>query len=152
MTETGDIEKRTLTIKRTFDAPRQLAWDAWTQPGHIANWWGPPGMKVNIKAHDFRVGGEWKYTMDMPDGNEFITFGVYSRIVEPELLETSANFIPMTEGVIMIAQFLEAGDKTEFVFKVIHPTEEYCRQQEDMGFFNGWGSSFKRLNEYLSSL
>ena len=151
MNKTNDIEKRTLTLTRTFDAPRQLVWDAWTQPEHIAKWWGPRGMKTNIKKHDFKVGGDWEFVMPMPDGKEFISYGTYSQIEAPELLETSANFIPMTEGVTLVASFSEAGDQTDFVFKVIHPTEEYCKQQEEMGFYNGWGSVFEGLNAYLQS-
>lgn len=152
MDQVNEIEKRTLTLKRTFDAPRKLVWEAWTQPEHIANWWGPPGMKTKVKKHDFTIGGAWQYTMTMPDGNDFVAHGVYSEIKAPELIETSANFIPMTEGVTIVAHFIDANEKTEFVFKVIHPTEEYCKQQEDMGFYNGWGSTFDRLNEYLANL
>lgn len=152
MKEVNELEKRTLTIKRTFDAPRKLVWEAWTKPEHIANWWGPRGMKTNIKRHDFRVGGEWEYTMPMPDGNEFVSYGKYSRIDIPELIETSADFIPMTEGVTIIASFIDAGEQTEFVFRVIHPTEEYCKQQEKMGFYNGWGSVFEGLNAYLAKV
>lgn len=109
-------------------------------------------MKTNIKRHDFRVGGEWEYTMPMPDGNEFVSYGKYSRIDIPELIETSADFIPMTEGVTIIASFIDAGEQTEFVFRVIHPTEEYCKQQEKMGFYNGWGSVFEGLNAYLAKV
>jgi len=57
----------------------------------------------------------------------------------------------MTEGVTLVCQFLDDGNKTKFVFKVIHPTEEYCKQQEKMGFYNGWASTFERLNEYISN-
>ena len=149
MNQISDLDKRTLTIERTFDAPRQLVWDAWTQAEHIVNWWGPPGMKTHVKKHEFKEGGEWEYTMKMPDGNDFISFGKYLRIDAPELLETTANFLPMTEGVTLQAFFEEAGEQTEFTFKVIHPTEAYCKQQEEMGAMNGWGSVFERLNLYL---
>lgn len=152
MSEVNDIEKRTLTITRTFSAPRSLVWEAWTQPEHIANWWGPKGMKTEVKKHDFREGGEWLFTMMMPNGNEFITNGVYSRIIVMELIESSADFKPMTEGVTIVAEFSDAGEKTDFVFKVIHPTEEYCKQQEAMGFMNGWGSVFDGLSAYVGEL
>lgn len=148
----NDLEKRTLTLERTFDAPLNLVWTAWTQPEHIAKWWGPKGMPVNVIRHEFKINGEWRYSMQMPSGGEFISCGVYSNIVEKELIETSANFYPMTEGVDMVMQFETQGDKTHFTFKVIHPTEEYCKQQEDMGFYNGWGSVFEGLNTYVSSL
>ena len=152
MNDINEIEKRTLTIKRTLNAPRKLVWEAWTQPDHIANWWGPRGMTTKIKKHDFSVGGEWEYTMTMPDGKDFISEGIYSKIKVLELIETSANFIPMTEGVTLVANFIDANENTEFVFKVIHPTEAYCKQQEEMGFMNGWGSVFNELESYLNKL
>ena len=145
----NDTSNRTLSLKRTFNAPIKLVWEAWTQPEHIALWWGPKGMNTKVIEHDFRVGGKWKYIMLMPDGKEFIADGVYSEIVELQKIVTTANFKPMTEGVEMHALFEENGDKTNFTFHVVHPTEEYCKQQEEMGFYNGWGSVFNRLDESL---
>lgn len=142
-------KNRTLTIIRTFDAPLELVWEAWTQPEHIAMWWGPKGMETKVIEHDFKVGGKWHYTMTMPDGNEFGADGVYSQIVELEKIFSSANFRPMTEGVEIQAIFERSGEQTNFTFNVVHPTEEYCRQQEQMGFMNGWGSVFDRLDEHL---
>ena len=152
MNEVNEIEKRTLTIKRTLNAPRKLVWEAWTQPEQIALWWGPKGMDTKVVEHDFRVGGKWKYTMEMPDGNEFISEGEYLVIVKFEKIFSSANFKPMTEGVEIQALFEENGDKTNFTFNVVHPTEEYCKQQEKMGFMNGWGSVFDGLENYLNTL
>ncbi len=152
MGDLNEIEARTLTIKRTFDAPRKLVWEAWTQPEHIALWWGPNGMKTHINQHDFRVGGEWEFIMKMPDDKDFISHGRYSKIERLELIQTSANFIPMTEGVTLEAIFIDANEQTEFVFKVIHPTEEYCKQQEEMGFYNGWGTVFEGLTNYIGEL
>ena len=109
-------------------------------------------MEIKVVGHDFKVGGKWKYTMEMPDGSEFISNGVYSVIVEFEKIFSSANFKPMTEGVEIQALFEENGDQTNFTFNCVHPTEEYCKQQEQMGFYNGWGSSFDRLETYVNAL
>ncbi|MEM9329240.1 MAG: SRPBCC domain-containing protein [Bacteroidota bacterium] len=152
MNQTSDIERRTLTLNRLFDAPRDLVWAAWTESEHIAHWWGPAGMKTKIKKHDFTEGGEWEYTLQMPNGQDFISYGTYSKITPRERIETTANFIPMTEGVTLIALFEDDGDQTAFTFKVIHPTEAYCKQQEEMGFYNGWGSVFEGLNTYLGTI
>ena len=146
----SNAENRTVTIKRTLKAPIKLVWEAWTQSHHIANWWGPPGITLDVVEHDFRVGGKWKYTMIMPDGKEFVTEGVYSEIVEFKKIVSSADFKPMTEGVEIQAIFEENGDNTEFTFNIVHPTEEYCKQQTDMGILNGWGSVFNRLEELLA--
>ena len=145
------IANRTLTIERTFNAPVQLVWDAWTKPEHLVNWWGPKGMKTRVETHDLREGGAWKFIMKMPDGNDFIAEGVYEVIEAPNRLVTSANFRPMTEGVRLEVLLEAEGDRTRFTFNVLHPTEEYCKQQEAMGFYNGWGSTFDRLEELLTS-
>ena len=148
MSNTND-PNRTLTLERTFKAPIKLVWEAWTQPEHIAQWWGPKGMETKVIEHNFSVGGQWKYIMAMPDGSEFIAEGVYSEIIAFEKIISSADFKPMTEGVEIQALFEENGDETKFTFNVVHATEEYCKQQEQMGFYNGWGSVFDRLDEFL---
>lgn len=145
----SDASNRTLTLERTFDAPIHLVWEAWTQPEHIAMWWGAKGMTINVVEHDFRVGGQWKYVMPMPDGSEFVSDGEYKEIVEHKKIVTLANMKPMTVGVEIHASFEADGDKTKFTFSVLHDTAEYCQQQEQMGFYNGWGSAFERLNGHL---
>lgn len=145
----SDLSNRTLTLERTFDAPIALVWEAWTQPEHIAQWWGPKGMQTKVIEHEFKPGGKWKFAMETPDGKEFITEGVYSEIVEPHKIVSSADFKPMTEGVELHVLFEAVGDQTKFTFSVIHATEEYCKQQEEMGFYNGWGSVFDNLEEFL---
>lgn len=141
---------RTLTIKKTFSAPIQLVWEAWSKPEHIPQWWGPKGMRIKVVAHDFWEGGQWKYIMVMPDGREFTSEGTYTEIDKPNKIITSADFKPMTAGVILQALFEENGEHTNFTFNVIHPSEEYKKQQEEMGFYNGWGSVFDRLEAFLS--
>ena len=107
-------------------------------------------METKVIEHDFAVGGNWKYSMQMPDGNEFIAEGVYSEIIPLKKIITSADFKPMTEGVELQILLEAEGDHTIFTFNVVHPTEEYCKQQFDMGFMNGWGSVFDRLEELLA--
>ncbi|WP_436515580.1 SRPBCC family protein [Ekhidna sp. To15] len=142
---------KTITINRLFDAPIDLVWEAWTQADHIIKWWGPDGIETKIIHHHFEVGGTWKYIMAMPGGKDFIAEGKYLEIDPPNKLVTSANFLPMTEGVIMEVYLeSESENKTEFTFKVIHETEEYKLQQEKMGVYNGWGSVFERLADFLA--
>ncbi|MCG8329769.1 MAG: SRPBCC domain-containing protein [Chitinophagales bacterium] len=145
----NDLNSRTVTIERTFNASLELVWEAWTKPEHIAHWWGPKGMDVKVEEHNFIVGGTWKYTMLMPDGNEFISEGEYIEIEEGRKIVTTANFLPMTENVELHMLFEAKGEQTQFTFLVVHPTEEYRIQQEKMGIYNGWGSAFDRLEAFL---
>jgi len=149
MENPNDLSKRILTIRRTFNVPVATVWEAWTKPEHIVQWWAPKGMSVKVIHHEFRPGGAWKYVMPMPDGSEFISEGVYTEIVEFTKIVSSASFRPMTEEVVLQTVFEQEGDRTHFVFSVIHPTEEYCRQQEKMGFYNGWGSALDRLEKFM---
>ncbi len=145
------MKNRTITIQKTFEAPIQLVWEAWTEPEHIAKWWSPKGMETKVVEHEFKVGGKWTYVMPMPNGQKFIADGVYTDIVELVKIFSSANFKPMTEGVEIQSIFEKYGDKTNFTFNAIHPTEEYKIQQEKMGILNGWGSVFTRLDEFLKT-
>ena len=88
----------------------------------------------------------------MPDGNVFISEGKYLEIEPNKKIVTTADFRPMTEGVELHASFEADGDKTIFTFSVVHPTEDYAKQQEKMGFYNGWGSAFERMETLLSNL
>lgn len=141
----------TTTIKRTFNAPINLVWDAWTQPEHISEWWSPKGINTKVIHHNFKVGGKWKYIMPMPNGQEFIAEGEYKEIVKFQKIISSANFKPMTEGVEIQSLFKENGSKTDFTFNVVHQTEDYKIQQEKMGVMNGWGSVFDRLETLLKT-
>lgn len=144
-----NITERTLTITRTVPAPVQAVWDAWSSPEHIAQWWGPEGMQVNIAKHDFRIGGQWRYTMEMPDGNTFVSDGTYADIIPNKKLVSSADFRPMTIGVVLEVLFKEDGRNTHMEFHVLHPTAAYCKQQEGMGFYKGWDAAFDRLERFL---
>ncbi len=145
------MNNRTITMKRTFNAPLALVWEAWTQAEHIAEWWSPKGVRTKVVTHEFKVGGQWKYIMPMPNGQEFIAEGTYTEIIEFKKIVSSANFRPMTEGVEIQSLFEPNGEKTDFTFHVIHPTEAYKIQQEKMGILNGWGSVFDRLDVLLKS-
>ena len=152
MNNGSNKKNRTLSIEKVFDATIETVWEAWTNPDHVIKWWAPPGMKIEIIEHNFKVGGKWKYSMPMPDGNLFISEGTYLAIEPPKRIVTTADFKPMTEGVELHVSFEAEGDKTRFTFSVVHETEDYARQQEKMGFYNGWGSAFKRMEIVLKSL
>lgn len=149
MVDEGDFFKRTVTIEKLLNAPIELVWEAWSIPEHIVKWWNPKGSQTTIEEHEFKVGGKWKYSMLMPNGRPFVAKGEYLEIVHHKHIFSKADFKPMTQGVEIQSLFKAIGEKTEFIFNVIHPTEEYKIQQERMGIQNGWGSVFNRLEEFL---
>lgn len=146
----NSAKNNTLTIEKTFAVALEKVWNAWIQPEAIAKWWAPKGVALTILEHDFKVGGKWKYAMPMPNGTEFISEGTYLEIIEHEKIVTTANFKPMTEGVELHVKLSGDAEQTQFTFSVVHPTPKYCKQQEQMGFYNGWGSAFGRLENLLT--
>ena len=152
MISESDFLRRTITIKRIINAHIELVWEAWTNPEHIAKWWNPSGSETKIEKHEFEVGGMWKYTMLMSNGKSFIAEGTYTEIINLKHIFSQAHFKPMTQGIEIQSIFKAIGNKTEFCFNVIHPTEEYKEQQEKMAVQNGWGSVFTRLEEFLTEI
>ncbi|HTU25549.1 MAG TPA: SRPBCC domain-containing protein [Pirellulales bacterium] len=76
--------ERSLIISREFDAPRELVWEAWTNPEHVKNWWGPNGFSTTTEVMDVRPGGHWKHTMHGPDGANYPNHSVFREVVKPE--------------------------------------------------------------------
>ena len=81
-----------LTLTRTFDAPRDLVWKAWTDPKFVAQWWGPKDFTIPVCNMDFRVGGKFLLCMRGPNGWEGWTGGEYHEIVPQEKIVFSMYF------------------------------------------------------------
>ena len=62
---------RTMVTARTIDAPRDLVFEAWTDPIHIARWFGPTGFTTTVHEMDVRPGGIWRFIMHGPDGTDY---------------------------------------------------------------------------------
>jgi uncharacterized protein YndB with AHSA1/START domain len=84
-------------ITRSFDAPREQVFRAWTEPDEVAAWYGPahfdtPRDRVRI---DPRVGGRWELTMVRRDtGAEFAIGYEIVKLVEPELIVLRSDPMP----------------------------------------------------------
>ena len=80
----GDSAGREILLSRTFDAPRELVWQAMTDPQHVIHWWGPRGFTTTIETMDVRPGGVWSHIMRGPDGTEYQNHSVFTEVVKPE--------------------------------------------------------------------
>jgi uncharacterized protein YndB with AHSA1/START domain len=83
-TTVESASEREIVIARTFDAPRELVWELWTKPEHIARWWGPQGFTTSIEEFDLRTGGRFKHVMRGPDGTAYPNLSVFREIVPLE--------------------------------------------------------------------
>lgn len=79
-----NLEDRQIIVNRTFDAPRELVFNTWTDPIHIGNWWGPNGFTITTHEMDVKPGGTWKFMMHGPYGVDYPNRIEYIEVVEPE--------------------------------------------------------------------
>ncbi len=77
---------REIVVARVIHAPRELVFKAWTEPEHVAQWWGPNGFTNTIHEMDVRPGGVWRFVMHGPDGVDYPNRIVFSEVVKPERL------------------------------------------------------------------
>jgi uncharacterized protein YndB with AHSA1/START domain len=87
-TSSLDLERdpRSIIGTRVFAAPRDLVFSAFTDPKHLAQWWGPDGFTTTTSGFDFRAGGEWRFVMHGPDGRDYQNRVIFDEIVAPERL------------------------------------------------------------------
>lgn len=82
----ADTTDREILLSRDFDAPRELVFQAYTDPAHTGNWWGPDGFTNTVHEMDVRPGGMWRFIMHGPDGTDYSNRITYEEVVAPERL------------------------------------------------------------------
>lgn len=148
-----------LTITRVLAAPRDLVWQAWTDPRHFVRWWGPKHFSTPVCEIDLRVGGKFLNCMRSPEGNDYWSVGVYREIVPMERLvftdsfaDDKGNVVPASHYgmsgdwplvMLVTVTFEESDGKTRMIVRHegIPPGEmlDSCRA--------GWNESFDKLSE-----
>ena len=147
-----ELEERTLVLSRVFDAPRALVFKVWTQPEHLARWWGPRNYTVISYKADVRVDGSFRFGVRSPENTEHWAHGTYREIAPPErLVFTTAwehpDGSPKHETLVTLT-FAEQGDKTKLTLK---QTQFESVTSRDL-HRGGWSSTFDLLEEYLAKL
>jgi uncharacterized protein YndB with AHSA1/START domain len=84
--EIDPIEDRQIVTVRLIDAPRHLVFQAWSEPRHLARWFGPHGFTTTTHAFEFRTGGVWSFDMHGQDGTRYPNWIQWRQIVPPRLI------------------------------------------------------------------
>src|SRR3712207_1523912 len=84
--------KQTITMRRVFDAPRELVFKTYTDPQAIPHFWGPKNLTTIVDKMEVRAGGIWRFVQRDAEGNEFAFHGVYHDIVAPEWMVGTFEF------------------------------------------------------------
>ena len=150
-----------LVIERTFDAPREKMWQAWTDGEKQRSWWGPKTYTAPSVTIDLRVGGKYLGVMRSPEGRDYWSTGVYRKIEPMSYLEMTDSFADEKGNVVSVAYYgMESDYPMELLVQVTF--EDVGRQThmklKHIGFPAGelleqckiaWGESFDKLADIL---
>lgn len=149
----GESSEPALVITRTFDAPSDLVFKAWTDPKQLAQWWGPSGFTNPVCDLDPRPGGAIRVHMRAPDGTTYPMSGVYREIDPPRRLVFLSSALdeegrPLFE-ILNALTFSAQGARTvlRLEARVVKTTAQAQRYLDGMD--EGWRQSLVRLAEHL---
>jgi uncharacterized protein YndB with AHSA1/START domain len=157
------------TLTRTFDAPRDVVWKAWTDAEALARWWGAKGSEIRVASLDLRPGGAFHYSMTRPDGPDVWAKFIYREVTPPERLVFVNSFadehgnlagnpwLPVWPlEILNELTFTEQDGKTTLDLRggPINATdaevEAYIQMRPSLQ--GGFKGTFQQLDEYLASL
>jgi len=152
---TETASDREFVLTRVFDAPRELVFEAWTDPRHLIQWWGPRGFTNTFHEISVRPGGVWRFIMHGPDGVDYPNRIDFHQVVEPELI-TYAHRDDVEDGGVHFharIDFEAVGCQTRLTLRLIFDTvEARDRTVEDSGASEGGNQTLDRLGEELERM
>jgi uncharacterized protein YndB with AHSA1/START domain len=154
---TIEAKGKRFRMSRTFDAPRDLVWKAWTDAEALKQWWGPRTYPTTYCTVDFRVGGVWHYCMTGPNGEEAWGKATYKEIVPRERIayldqfsDRDGNPAPGMPETVITLEFAEHDGKTTVTSTANYDSEEDLKKLVEMGMSEGASETWDRLAEYLA--
>jgi uncharacterized protein YndB with AHSA1/START domain len=146
---------KNLIVTRQLNAPRELVFEAWTDPAHLAHWYGPNGFTITTHEIDVKAGGVWKFMMHGPDGRDYPNKIIFSEVVKPEKLVYHHAGDDDTEPVsfhVTVTFEVEEGKTRLTMNSDFGSAEELERVDKEYGAIEGGKQTITRLAEYLLSI
>jgi len=145
--------EREMIVSRLLNAPRELVFDAWTDPKHLGEWWGPVGFTTTTQRMDLRPGGEWIHVMHGPDGTDYPNYTVFIEVDRPaRLVYTNSDGDSAAAPVIFEATvtFDEQDDRTRVTMRArFRSAAEKARVMREYGAYEGAHQMLDRLAQHL---
>jgi uncharacterized protein YndB with AHSA1/START domain len=146
---TGSQHATTLQLRRTFPAPRERVFRAWTTPEEMKRWQAPRPMTTPFAEVDLRVGGRYRIHMRAPDGAEHRVAGVYREVDPPRRLVYTWAWEsgPDQTETLVTVEFFDRGGATEVVLTHALFSSEEARGRHE----HGWTGCLDNLAEALAA-
>ena len=141
---------RELFLSRKLNAPVELVWEAWTNPEHIANWWGPNGFTNTISTMNMIPGGEWNLVMHGPDGTDYINKSIFKEIIPFKKIVYEHISRPW---ILATINFEEQGDQTLITWHMLFESaEQFIAVAKAHKAAEGQKQNVEKLEAYLAGL
>lgn len=158
-----------VVVSRTFAAPREAVFDAWTDPEKWAKWFAPEPMTVPRAETDPQPGGRYVFVMRDQEGNDYMSTGVYREVSRPERLvytdsasEMPRDFLdmvneargalpatPIADGIVTIT-FEETAEGTKMTFSEEFDTKSTRDAWVELQMVEGLEAGFDALEKLLT--
>jgi uncharacterized protein YndB with AHSA1/START domain len=139
--------QRELILARSFDAPREIVFKAWTKPEHLKRWWGPEGFTTPECEMEFRSGGVFRFIFRGPDGKDYPFDGFYVEIIEPEKIVFRGDIHDVPgQDVLTTITFSEHGGKTNLTVHQVYAADSDATR----GAPTGWSQTLDHLAEFVA--
>ena len=153
-----DKTNRKIFVDRSFDAPVDLVWEAWTDSEILDEWWAPKPWKAETKSMNFKEGGRWHYAMVGPEGEKHWSLLDYKKIDLKRKFEALDAFCD-EEGNVSENMprsywentFVREGDSTLVEIAIRYDKLEDLEKYIEMGFKEGFSMGLENLDEYLAA-
>jgi len=145
---------RQILIRREFDAPKHLVFQAWTTPDLIKRWWSGDRGEVTIAEVDPRVGGRWRYVIAANGGFEVGFHGEYREIVPNERIVSTEIYegVPEGGGAVTTTTFTEVDGRTTLAVLTEYESQQVRDLVINSGMEGGVQESWDHLEQVAVSL
>lgn len=145
--------KQEMLITREFDAPRELVFQAFTDPELYVQWLGPRRLTTVLDVFEPRSGGRWRYLQKEPGGHEFGFHGVYHEVRAPERIIDTFEFEGLPEAGHVCLETLTLhvlpGERTRLTAHSVFQSVTDRDAALQSGMEEGLNESYERLTELL---
>lgn len=152
MHHSNDTSDREIITTRIISAPRELVFQAWTDPQHVDHWMGPHGFTTRTISMDVRVGGVWRYVMTHAEYGEFQNRVTYREIVAPErLVYTHDSGIDNDPAAFEVTvTFAAEGTKTKLTMHSVFPSAAELARVKGFGAVELGQQTLDRLEQWVT--
>ena len=145
------MSERELVVTRTFNAPAQIVFDAWTKPELFKRWWVPKSMGMTLESCeiDARTGGGYRLAFSHEGAVIFEAYGKYLEVTPPSRLVWTND--EGEGGMVTTVTFEDQGGKTLLVMRDLYPSKEALDEAIASGSasIDATGETFNQLDELL---